>query len=398
MQKTLALTMIAAAVAFAMTAGPAGADPAMPSIPDSFYLPAEAPIAGQPGDIISTRPMPAPFAVTGAVTQLQFASTDTLGRAIPAVATVIRPDHAAPNGPVFVYGHTANALGLRCAPSQTLWSADSDLVIREAPALDPLLALGWTVIIPDHLGPRSAYGAARLGGQITLDSIRATQRHTPFNLAHSPITMAGYSGGGMAVAWAAALQPTYAPELSLTAAAIGGVPTNLETMAEALGHNPHPAFGLAAAAAFGLEREYGEQLPISEYLTDEGRRFRADMNNACTNEILRLGYNRSVGGLGTSFELFYSDRTREILRANSLEFFPDLPSVPILEWHSATDPLIPVASLDATMARWRAGGVSVTNIPCPAPEHVSGAALGLPVAVAALVSRVSALPISGGGR
>ncbi len=35
--------------------------------------------------------------------------------------------------------------------------------------------------------------------------------------------MAGYSGGGMATAFAAALAPSYAPELDIVGAAAGGV-------------------------------------------------------------------------------------------------------------------------------------------------------------------------------
>lgn len=377
----------------ATASGHATAGPLMPiASSDNFYAAADFTPNGDPGDIINTRPMPPPFAVFGDVVQIQFHSTDSVGRAIPAVATVISPFNAAPNRPVMVYGQAVNALGLRCAPSQALYSGDPDVVIREAPALNALLAVGWTVVIPDHLGPRSAYGAGRLGGQITLDSIRAAQRFAPLNLAHSPITMLGYSGGGMATAWAAALAPSYAPELDLVGAAIGGLPANLEIMAEALGHNPHPAFGLAAAAAFGLEREYGPELPISDYLTDEGWRFRFALNNACTNEILRVGAGRSVEGLGTSFELFYNPTTRQILRDNSIEFYDQVPRIPILEWHAAGDALLPVASIDATMARWRAAGVPVTSMPTIAPEHVSGAALGIPPAAKFLIDLVAARP------
>ncbi|MFI7166509.1 lipase family protein [Rhodococcus erythropolis] len=154
------------------------------------------------------------------------------------------------------YQHIINALGLGCAPSTAMYTDDPKLAIREAPGLNVAIAKGWSVAIPDHLGPPHAYGAAKLGGQITLDGIRAAGRFDALGLGASPVGMAGYSGGGMATAMAAAIAPTYAPELELAGSAYGGAPMNIDKMAKALGQQKHPAFGLAMAAALGLEREY----------------------------------------------------------------------------------------------------------------------------------------------
>ncbi|MDJ0104995.1 lipase family protein [Rhodococcus erythropolis] len=59
-------------------------------------------------------------------------------------------------------------------------------------------------------GPPRAYGAAKLGGQITLDGIRAGQRFDALDLDASPVGMAGYSGVGTATAMVAATAPNYA--------------------------------------------------------------------------------------------------------------------------------------------------------------------------------------------
>ena len=64
--------------------------------------------------------------------------------------------------------------------------------------------------MPDYLGPNVAYGAAKLSGMVTLDSVRALQRAPELGLGQSPIALAGYSGGGLATAWAAAMnRPTH---------------------------------------------------------------------------------------------------------------------------------------------------------------------------------------------
>ncbi|MGV9836475.1 lipase family protein [Nocardia niigatensis] len=389
------LTAAALACAGIVTAtvaggGVAAADPAMPPLPaDAFYAPIDIPSSAQPGDILQSRPMPAPFGLLSDVTQIRFVSTDSLGRLIPAIATVLAPP-GRHGGPVLIYGQSVNALGLRCAPSQALWSSDPNIAMRESITFNAVLAAGWTMVLPDHLGPRSAYGAAKLGGQIMLDTARAVRRDDELGLGESPLALAGYSGGGMAAAWAAALQPTYAPELSFIGAAVGGVPTNLEAMAEQLGHSRHPAFGLAAAAAFGLEREYGDQLPISEYLNDAGRAYRAQMNDACTNEILTLGAGHNVDDFATSFQLFYSPQTRAILQQNSLVRYAGVPEMPVFEWHSPTDPLIPLDDLAATMDRWRASGDSVTSVAMPAPEHLTAAVMGIPAAIDFLTRQLNA--------
>lgn len=352
------------------------------SLTDVFYAQPPNLADAQPGDLIRSRPMPPPFAVFASATQLQYRSEDSHGRPIAAVATVLTPPNHRPDSPVFVWDHAVNALGLKCAPSQAMWSNDPDVTMRETPALDPILAMGWTVILPDHLGPDSAYGASRMGGQITLDAVRAATRFAPLQIEHSPIALSGYSGGGMSAAFAAAMAPTYAPELHIVGAALGGVPANLETMANALWHNRHPAFGIAAAVAFGLEREYPQELPIDTYLSPAGRAFRTDLNDACVNQILRDGLGHSVDDFGTGdFSLFFAPTTRKVLADNSIQFFDGAPNVPVFEWHSPTDALLPLPELDATMAAWRSRGTPVTQLQVPAPDHLSAAVLGLPPAV-----------------
>ncbi|MFD6356684.1 lipase family protein [Nocardia tengchongensis] len=384
--RLLAATAVACGT-LAAAATPATAAPPAP-LPDGFYA-APATI-GQltPGTVLQTRTRPAPFAVAATVSQLEFVSTDSHDRPIAAVTTVLTPLGHRPGTPTktIVYAHAINSLGLQCAPSQAMWDAGPD-GMREAPLLNLLLLQGWTVILPDHLGPRSAYGAAKLGGKILLDAARAARNATPNDIG--PLVMAGYSGGAMAAAFAAALAPTYAPDLPLTAAAIGGTPADLQTMADVLGHNAHPAFGIAAAVAAGLEREYPDELPISDYLNSEGHRFWNTISNACVNTILAAGAGRSVDQLGNNFDLYFRPETRTLLAENSIRWFPGAPSVPVFEFHSRTDPLIPVDAIDATVAAWRDRGTPVTQYILDIPEHMTMAVAGMPAAVDWLNDRVN---------
>ncbi|WP_372450921.1 hypothetical protein [Rhodococcus qingshengii] len=64
---------------------------------------------------------------------------------------------------------------------------------------------------------------------------------------------------------------------------------NIDKMAKALGQQKHPAFGLAMAAALGLEREYPDRMPITSQLNSAGQQLRDQIANACTNEIMLYG-------------------------------------------------------------------------------------------------------------
>lgn len=394
-RRTGTLVGLALALAVALACAPtATAAPVYPvADQDTFYAPPAGLENRQNGDVLAVRAMPPLVAFPDtAVRQIEFRSTNSEGRPIAAVTTILAPRNRQPDGPLLSYQHIVNALGTRCAPSRALYSADPDLVIREAPALNVALARGWTVALPDHLGPTSAYGAARLGGQITLDGIRAAQRVPELALAGSPVAMAGYSGGGMATAFAAALAPAYAPELDIVGVAEGGVPMNLGKMAHALGTAPHPAFGLALAAAVGLEREYPDLLPIGNQLNDRGLAMRSAVANACTNQILATGAGHSVTEIATSTDLLDSPEAQRVLDDNSLERYPGVPTAPIFEWHSPTDVLIPVDSIDATVARYCAAGTTVQSELFPSPDHLTTAVLGAPRALDYLDARFRGEP------
>nr|WP_296774314.1 lipase family protein [Rhodococcus sp. (in: high G+C Gram-positive bacteria)] len=388
------LTAVALACSAVIAAGPAAATPLEPTpISDTFYAPVPDLEARNPGDIISSRPMPPPggfFDVD--VWQLRFRSTNSAGDPIAAVTTVFAPKNKAPNGPLLSYQHIVNALGLECAPSQALWTQDPNLIIREAPALNVALQRGWTVNMPDHLGPNSAYGAAKLGGQIVLDSIRASQRFDPLQVQQSRVALAGYSGGGMATAWAAALQNDYAPELNIVGSAAGGAPMNLERMARDLGFAPHPVFGLAFAAALGLEREYPTRIPISDQLNPLGKQMAAQLQNACTNDIIAVGAGKSAMQVANTIDLINSPEMIAAVNENSVELYPGVPKAPFFEWHSPTDALIPVSSITNTVGRYCAAGVPVTELLVPSNDHLTAAVLGLPQALEWIDARFNGIP------
>ncbi|MGW5573978.1 lipase family protein [Nocardia thailandica] len=378
----------------AAASGPVVAEPLYPAPdPDPFYAQPADLGAASPGQVLGLRRMPdLPMFPDTTVTVVRFRSTDSTGGPIAATTTVLQPAQHRRGGPLLSYQHIINALGAKCSVSHVLYTSDPDLQIREAPTWNVLLRQGWTMVLPDHLGPTFAYGAARLGGQVTLDSLRAVRSVADFDLADSPIGMAGYSGGGMATAWAAALAPDYAPELTIAGAAMGGVPMNLIAMLEGLGFGGHPAFGLAMAAGIGLEREYRDRFPIGDQLNARGLALRAAVADSCTNNILTEGAGKGIMDVASTTRMIDSPEARAVVEENSLELFPGVPATPIFEWHSGTDVLIPVDAITRTMRRWCEAGARVRSEAVISPDHLTAALIGLPGAVSWLDARMRGEP------
>ncbi|MEV6073280.1 lipase family protein [Nocardia sp. NPDC052001] len=350
-----ALVAMAAATTALAIATPAAHAGALYPIaePDGFYYGPANLGDFAPGDILGSRPVAVHPWPGATVWQLSFRSTNSQGAPIPAVTTLIIPAGGGANRPLLSYQPFVNSLGLQCAPSHALFDGG----LKEAGALNMLLARGWALAVPDHLGPTSAYGAARLGGQITLDGIRAVKRFALAGLAGSPVGMAGYSGGAMSTGFAAALAPEYAPELPIVGAAQGGLPVNPGKMAIAVGDTPHPLFGLGFAVAMGVEREYPSALPLDRALTPAGFALRDRIANACTDDIISAGAGHSIG------EMFNRGMENDptmiaAMHDNALEVAPEVPRAPIYQWHGGSDQ-VPLDQALATAGRYCAAGTPV---------------------------------------
>ncbi|MBB5917282.1 hypothetical protein BJY24_006194 [Nocardia transvalensis] len=383
------LVLLAAAV------GAAAGQPFLPADdPDPFYSAPGDVADHEPGDVLGIRALP-PLAVfpDTDVWLIKFRSTNSENKPIAATTTVLSPRHRPDNGPLMSYQTIINGLGTECSVSHTLYTDDPNLMVREAPAYNVVLQRGWTIALPDHLGPEFAYGAAKLGGQITLDGIRAAQQVKQLRVEHSPVAMAGYSGGGMATAWAAALAPTYAPDLKIAGAAAGGVPMNLVKMLEGLGYGSHPVFGLAFAAGIGLEREYPDRFPISDQLNDLGVQMGRKVANGCTNDLLAAGAGRGALDFAKTTKMTEDPEARKVLEENSLELYDDgVPNMPVFEWHSPIDGLVPIDSIVNTDRRWCGAGVRLQSEAIPVPDHLTAAVLGLPSVMTWLDARMRGEP------
>lgn len=362
--------------------------------PGPFYHADPATLrAAANGQVINSRDVTMPVFLGYPVTEVAYRSTDTRDRPLLATATVIRPHHARPDGPVLSYQHYLNALGQRCAPTETLVNPTLETVQDSAMVfLRERLDRGWTILIPDHLGPKVAYPGGKLSARIVLDGMRAVRDHPRFDSRNSRFGALGYSGGGIATAWAATMHDDYAPDVNLVGVAQGGVPTDMTTMARMIGNLPHPAFGLAFAAAVGMAREYPEDIRLEEKLTPTGWSLLHQMRGRCTASLLTFGAFRSVPMVLEGGDLLAEEGLMRAFAENSVRLSPDVPGVPVFMWHSGTDPLVPFWDAEDTAKRYCREGAALTWEPGVAPEHLLGAVEKLPAAMTWLQQRLDGVP------
>lgn len=140
---------------------------------------------------------------------------------------------------------------------------------------------------------------------------------------------------------------------------------NIDKMAKALGQQKHPAFGLAMAAALGLEREYPDRMPITSQLNAAGQELRDQIANAAANEIMvlrRRPIPRRCRGPKMSAWRYSTARTlRPCSPTRASKTYLRCPMPLCTSGIRRTDVLIPVEAIDSTMARYCEAGVPVTS-------------------------------------
>lgn len=246
---------------------------------DQFYsYSGPTPLASlAPGTILKTRTIS--YHIVGIPTsvrviQLLYRSTDVQGRPTANVTSILKPAKPDPSKAVS-YQSFYDSLNPADSPSRSIAGdvTRGGLVNNvEAGLIQPLLAKGYTVLVPDTEGQNAAFAAGPEYGYNTLDSIRAALRSPASGIDDSTrIGLLGYSGGAIATSWAAALAPGYAPDVNkhLVGFAEGGVLVNPA-------HNllyvsgSYAWAGVAGMAIVGISRSF--DVDLSPYVSDLGKR------------------------------------------------------------------------------------------------------------------------------
>ncbi|MFI8504591.1 lipase family protein [Streptomyces sp. NPDC085524] len=228
-----------------------------------------------PGTVLKTRTLQ--YHLVGLPTpvkaiQLLYRTTDAQGRPSANVTTVVR-SLSGDGGKAVSYQSFYDSLNPEDGPSRAIaggLTLGGAIANAEALFLAPLLLQGYNLVIPDTEGQTSNFAAGPEYATNTLDSIRAATRSAETGMNQDTrFGLMGYSGGAIATNWAAALAPSYAPEVNdkLVGFAEGGLLVdpahNLKYVDGSLVWT-----GVIPMALIGVSRSYG--IDLKPYLNSYG--------------------------------------------------------------------------------------------------------------------------------
>lgn len=341
----------------------------LPPDRDPFYEPPEGFQHADPGTVLRTRDVELGFLGVlpqgFTATQLLYRSTDLHGAPEVAVTTVLVPEQRDPDipCPLVSYQCAIDAVAPRCFPSYALRHRARPVgafVQSEFLFIAAALAEGWAVSVPDHEGCHGMWGAPWEPGYRILDGARAALGCERLGLSRSAaIGLWGYSGGGLASAWAAELSADYAPELNIAGAVLGSPVADCGNVARRL--NRSFFAGLAALMIAALTDVFpGARRVVDEHATAEGRALLDELRTMTTVGAVWRLRNADIGDFVdvSAEELWNLPEVVEIFDKTRLG--RSAPQVPVLVIQAVFDKIIGVEDVDHLVDSYRRGGTAVT--------------------------------------
>ncbi|KAK2593193.1 hypothetical protein QQS21_009122 [Conoideocrella luteorostrata] len=387
---------------------PAPAKRAAQTLPsnDPFYAAPQNLTDYSPGAIIRSRKPPGPLGFFSARINLQgawqllYRSTGAHGEPLASVTTVLIP-YNADFGKLLSYQVEIDAPYEACFPSISLQQSEAhfDTVTGQYGELWIMTALarGWAVSVPDHEGPQAAFTAGLVEGRVTLDNVRAVLQsgHITGVLPEAQAALWGYSGGAQATEWALELQKEYAPELHIIAAALGGVPANLEKAFEQI--NKGTSAGLAAGGILGLAKAYPALAALlKDRLESETASRFYQAQEQCLVPTLIQFVSKDVFSFFDGGSSFLQDPVfQDILRENAMGNH-GVYKVPTYFYHAINDDILPFNVTEALVDRYCGAGANIHFSREAFGKHITVALTGAAGALKFLMDRMEGRPLRPG--
>jgi hypothetical protein len=348
-----------------------------------FYVPPEPLPDGRPGQVIRGEPMDC-YVAPGLRLRVKawrvlYRSTGAVGEpTVVSGAVLVPPGRTRGPRPLVGYGVGTHGIGDAAAPSRLL----SRGLEWEAGLITMLLARGWAVALSDYQGLGTpgdhTYMVGRALGPNVLDAMRAARALAPEELPmQGPAAIIGYSEGGAAAAWAAQLQPDYAPDLPLVGVAAGAAAANVETAGPNLDGTFFSFF--IAYGGIGYAAAYPE-LELDPYLTPMARDKIEMMRESTILQAMMWGPKFMRASDLTQPNVLELPEWRIRLQQNRLGEVA--PATPVLLHHARRDQIVSFAQSVNLRDDWLALGADVRlHVTRGGVDHISGAVAGTPVAI-----------------
>jgi Secretory lipase len=358
---------------------------------NEFYVPPDPLPEGRLGELIRSEPMDA-YLIPGArlrarTWRVLYRSTGAVGEPTAVSGTVLIPSTRTRGPrPLVAYAVGTHGIGDAAAPSRLLARGRE----WEAGLIAMVLARGWAVAVTDYQGLGTpgdhAYMVGRALGPNVLDVMRAARQLAPDELpVEGPAAIVGYSEGGAAAAWAAQLQPTYAPDVPLAGVAAGAAAADVETA----GPNIEGSFFsfFIAYGGIGYAAAYPE-LELDPYLTPLAQANIAALRQSSIFQAAMWGPRFVRAADLTQPNVLELPEWRARLAENRLGL--SAPAAPVLLHHARRDQIVSFQQSVNLRGDWtQRGGDVRLYVTRGGVEHISGAVAGTPVALDWIARRLN---------
>ncbi|QBM88019.1 Secretory lipase [Metschnikowia aff. pulcherrima] len=301
--------------------------------------------------------------------QFMVKSTNTRGEPVGIVGTLIEPKNA-DTSKLVAYNHFTDAACVDCASSYSLLLGAGVGTVStqlEFIAVTQALRMGWYVLITDYQGQKAGFGASILNGHAVLDAIRGALRSGDKSglKPDARVGIWGFSGGTIPLAWAGALQPEYAPELTknLVGVAVGGWATNLTSVLEIVDGGIQA--GLVGSGILGIMTEYPEvEKTLFSHVKKSLVRSLKSLYKKCvvlsSLTFLKSKFFKGRSPIFTEGENFLRrPEIKAILDENTLAIDDSkkVPDVPFFVYHGEPDDLVPFGEAQRVYDMWCSQGI-----------------------------------------
>jgi pimeloyl-ACP methyl ester carboxylesterase len=370
---------------------------------DPFYVPPDGFLHSRPGTVLRSRDVK--LALFGLIpqkvtaTQLLYRTTDMDGQPDATVTTVVIPaerDATRPN-PILSYQCAIDAVAGRCFPSYAMRhgaKAVGALAQVEFLLVAAALAEGWAVSVPDHEGTDGTWGAPREPGYHILDGLRAALSFDRLGLSpEAPVGLWGYSGGGLATAWAAEMYADYAPELNVVGAVLGSPVADLGHAFNRLNGSFYS--GLPAMVVAALSHVYPDlDRIIAEHATPDGKKTLQRIEKMTTAHAVLRMIGKDMNDL-VDWPLQQILDTPEVQHVfESIKLGTTVPTPPVLVVQAVHDRIVSVDDIDELTDTYASGGAHVTYHRDMLGEHMLLHPLSAPMTLRWLRDRFADRPLS----
>jgi hypothetical protein len=184
------------------------------------------------------------------------------------------------------------------------------------------------------------------------------------------------------------LRPSHAPDLPVIALALGDMPSDL--VAAMKNVDGAYGFGLAFGGLVGIDR--GD---LSAHLTSlfnaRGRAAMTGSATACTITLVAKFAFQRLSSYTVSAHPFDTPALKSALTTNSL--FSLRTAVPIYDYHTTTDDIVPVRVANTFVAKSCALGDRIQIVRTPLNNHITEQLVGAPGAIQFLAHRFDGAPV-----